>query len=242
MKTFLAYFKKQIEKTNESVVELRTLMEETRKDIRDLKSHSAAAPHDGNPAGNPSFSTVVREEMGREERNRSLVLAGVDESDAEGVRNTSEHFNRVIKDLLETCDPSFDPAHLELAVRMGDYDPKRDRLTKIILRSSHVKRQVLSGVKKLKEKFGDKYRLRPSKTLEERRRDSGLIKEMFKHNNDPANKGNYVKVNWSKGTIIPAPTYNWTVTTFTDPFSNQKTENKPKPVRNEDDSFFAFDG
>ncbi len=248
-KNFLAYFKKELKKTNDSVLELRTLMEETRKDIHDLKSQPVAAPNNGNPAGNPSFSTVVREEMGREERNRSLVLAGLDECDADGGRNTSEDFNRVIKDCLVTCDPSFDPAHLEFAVRMGDYDPNRNRLTKIILRSSHLKRQVLSGVKNLKERFGDKYRLRPSKTLEERRRDSGLIKRMFDHNNDLANKGNFKKINWSKGTLISDPTSTWTVKEFIDPFQSQKTENKSQrtenksnPVRNDDRPDFTFNG
>ncbi len=248
MKNFLAYFKKEMKKTNESVSELRTLMkeqgrmlEDTRKDIRELKSQPVSTPNDGNPAGNPSFSSVVREEMGREEKNRSLVLAGVVETDEDGVRYTSEDFKRVVNDCLVTCDPSFDPAHLELAVRMGDFDPTRNRLTKIILRSTHIKRQVLSGAKNLKERFGEgRYRLRPSKTLEERRRDSGLIKRMFNHNNDPANKGDYVKVNWSKGTIIPDPTSSWTVKKFIDPFQNQKTVNKTKPVRNDDAPVFSF--
>ncbi len=247
MKNFLAYFKKEMKKTNESVSELSNLMkeqgkilEDTRKDIRNLKSLPVATPNDENPAGNPSFSTVVREEMGREERNRSLVLSGVRERDSEGDRNTPEDFKRVVNDCLVTCDPSFDSAHLELAVRMGDYDPDKNRLTKIILRSSHVQRQVLSGVKNLREKFGDKYRLRPSKTLEERRRDSALIKRMFNHNNNPDNKGSFMKVNWSKGTLIPDPTSTWTFTKFMDPLQNQKTQDKTKPVRNVDRPDFSF--
>ncbi len=70
-----------------------------------------------------------------------------------------------------------------------------------------------------------------------------MIKRMFTHNNDPANGGKYVKVDWSKGTIITVsdPNWTWEVKEFKDPFQNQKTQNKTKSVRNDEASDFSFE-
>ncbi len=182
--------------------------------------------------GESNLSNAVHAEVDKTEMAKCLVLSGLEEiDDNTGEQMTFGALQDAVVQSLTVCDPSFNPAHLDTCLRMGNYIPQRKRLVKIILRSVHVQRQIVSGSKKLYEERN--LRIRPSKPLEERKKDSALIKKMFDFNNNPANKKNPVKIDWKERKLIKVtdPNWKWDVKIFKDPFLKKSTD--PRPDHND---------
>ncbi len=233
-----SFLQKELQKIKDSFA---GQINEIKEEIRSLKQETVTKAASSGPSDQLLVSKVVQEEIHKKEMARCLVISGVEEFDdeegQEGVRLSYGKFNAAVHQCLSVCDESFNPDHLQTCNRMGTFDPERKRLVKVILSSSHVQRQILQGAKKAFSQF--RYRVRPSKSLEERRRDLALIKKMFDHNNNPENKNNLFRVDWNRGKIVPAtdPKFVWTTKTFKDPFAaklNLNSRNQNFPASSDD--------
>ncbi len=222
---FRNFVRQEIQFIKESIA---TQFTDIRKEIQALKPPAEAS---GSVSGGNSYiSNAVHAEVDKKEMEKCLVLSGLSEfSEDSDERMTFGELQAEVTNSLLICDPSFNPDHLDTCLRMGIFDPQRKRLVKIVLRSVHVQRQIMSGsTKTLFSK--KKLRIRPSKPLEERRKDSALIKQMFDHNNKAANKKNPVKIDWKEKKLVTAkddPDFNWTVKIFKDPFARKSTDARP---------------
>lgn len=121
----------------------------------------------------PTNSTLDPEEK---ERRRSIVLIGLDESNAGNEREKFKEDKIKVAEIMDELDVGCEPVHV---YRMGIPNEGKSRLVKVVLPTSFFQSQCLKNAKKLKNSvLYQKVFIRPSRTKEQRQADYLLRQEL----------------------------------------------------------------